>query len=76
MHSTELLKNARVTPDLRGEINWRAYMHFVNEGGGHGNDLAHWLQAEREVLIEHTMNSLPPGSVGESGKRTPRKSRS
>ena len=35
--------------DLRVEIAKRAYEIWLNEGGGHGSDLNHWLQAEREL---------------------------
>jgi hypothetical protein len=35
--------------DLRAEIETRAHEIWLNEGGGHGNDLNHWLRAEREL---------------------------
>jgi hypothetical protein len=35
--------------DLRAEIEKRAYEIWLNEGGSHGSDLDHWLQAEREL---------------------------
>jgi hypothetical protein len=35
--------------DLRAEIENRAYEIWLNEGGGPGNDLDHWLRAEREL---------------------------
>jgi DUF2934 family protein len=37
------------SPDLRIEIEKRAYEIWLNEGGGHGGDVDHWLQAEREL---------------------------
>jgi len=37
------------SPDLRSEIEKRAYEIWLNEGGGHGSDLDHWLEAEREL---------------------------
>ena len=37
-------------PDLRAEIETRAYHLWRSDGGRHGNDLNHWLQAEREIL--------------------------
>jgi len=36
-------------PDLRAEIELRAYHLWRAEGGRHGNALNHWLQAEREI---------------------------
>jgi hypothetical protein len=35
--------------DLRVEIEKRAREIWLNEGGAHGNDLDHWLRAEREL---------------------------
>jgi hypothetical protein len=40
--------NSLEFPDLRAEIARRAYEIWLNEGGAHGSDLDHWLQAERE----------------------------
>jgi hypothetical protein len=37
------------SPDLRAEIEKRAYKIWLNEGGSHGSDVDHWLQAEREL---------------------------
>ncbi len=37
--------------DLRAEVEKRAYEIWLNEGGGHGCDLDHWLRAEREVAV-------------------------
>jgi catalase len=37
-------------PDLRAEIEIRAYHHWRADGGRHGNALNHWLQAEREIM--------------------------
>jgi len=34
---------------LREQIGVRAYYIWLASGGGHGNDLQHWLQAEEEV---------------------------
>jgi hypothetical protein len=33
----------------REDIAGRAYELFLAEGGGHGRDVEHWLQAEREL---------------------------
>jgi hypothetical protein len=35
--------------DLSAEIEKRAHEIWLNEGGAHGNDLDHWLRAEREL---------------------------
>ena len=37
-------------PDLRAEIENRAYHLWRADGGRHGNALNHWLQAEREIM--------------------------
>lgn len=37
------------SPELRAEIEKRAYEIWLNEGGDHGSDLDHWLRAEREL---------------------------
>jgi hypothetical protein len=37
------------SPELRVEIEKRAYEIWLNEGGGHGGDVDHWLRAEREL---------------------------
>ena len=37
-------------PDLRLEIERRAYEIWEANGNRHGDDVAHWLQAETEVL--------------------------
>jgi hypothetical protein len=36
--------------DLRTEIESRAYDLWLADGRRDGNDLSHWLQAERELL--------------------------
>ena len=59
MRENPLLQNVIVTPNIREEVSWRAYMHFVNSGGRHGNDQAHWYQAETEVLLEHMISAIP-----------------
>ena len=35
--------------DLRVQIESRAYELWLTNGGGHGQDLENWLQAEREL---------------------------
>jgi len=37
--------------DLRAQVEKRAYEIWLNEGGGHGCDLDHWLRAERELAV-------------------------
>jgi len=37
--------------DLRAEVEKRSYEIWLNEGGGHGCDLDHWLRAERELTV-------------------------
>jgi hypothetical protein len=38
-------------PDVsHAQIELRAYELFVQEGFMHGNDVDHWLRAERELL--------------------------
>lgn len=32
------------------DIACRAYELFLREGGRHGHDLDHWLEAERQIL--------------------------
>lgn len=34
---------------IRAEIEFRAYGIFLARGGAHGDDLADWLKAEREL---------------------------
>ncbi len=48
------------SPDLRAEIEKRAYEIWLNEGGNHGSDLDHWLQAERQVT------GVPPSTEKET----------
>ena len=40
--------NSTEQPDLRRRIEIRAYEIWEAEGGCHGKELEHWLQAERE----------------------------
>ena len=43
-------------PDLRLQVERRAYEIWEAGGGGHGEDIAHWLQAETEVLEQRRQN--------------------
>ena len=47
-------------PNLRRQIETRAFEIWLASGGGHGNDVFHWLQAESEVLVERKMNRSEP----------------
>ena len=40
-------------------VEQRAYELWVATGCGHGNDIDHWLQAEREVLEGQAASSRP-----------------
>ena len=48
------------SPDLRAEIEKRAYEIWLNEGGNHGSGLDHWLQAERQLT------GVPPSTEKET----------
>ena len=37
------------TDVLHEQIGLRAYHIWLASGGGHGNDLQHWFQAEKEI---------------------------
>jgi|HubBroStandDraft_3_1064219.scaffolds.fasta_scaffold678162_1 hypothetical protein len=36
--------------DLHEQIKKRAHEIWLTKGGGHGDNIAHWLQAENEAL--------------------------
>jgi len=44
-------------PDLREQIEKRAYEIWLASGGRHGDDVIHWLQAENEVMEQHREKS-------------------
>ena len=46
---------------LRSRIAARAYALFLARGSQHGDDLADWFQAEREVLSEERPAPDPEG---------------
>ena len=58
---TQTTNNGAINPsihtNLRHEIEKRAYEFWLSAGSGHGDDVAHWLQAENEVLAERQRNS-------------------
>ena len=37
-------------PDLRGQIEMKAYEIWLADGSHHGDDRSHWFKAETEVL--------------------------
>lgn len=42
--------------NLEREVNRRAYELWEVAGGGHGDDLQHWLAAERELQARRQSN--------------------
>ncbi|OGF45450.1 MAG: hypothetical protein A2231_01380 [Candidatus Firestonebacteria bacterium RIFOXYA2_FULL_40_8] len=38
---------------IKLEAEKKAYELFEKNGRAHGNDLAHWLEAERELIRQH-----------------------
>ena len=48
--NTKPVITASKNPDLRTQIESRAYALWLADGRRDGNDLSHWLQAERELL--------------------------
>jgi hypothetical protein len=43
-------------PELRFQIENRAYEIWLSNGCNHGDDIANWLQAEHEVLDLYQKN--------------------
>ena len=43
-------------PNLHYQIEKRAHEIWLSSGCSHGNDVAHWLQAENELLAGRQMN--------------------
>lgn len=56
--STEAVKPLD-DPNLHDQIEKRAYEIWLSSGSSNGHDVAHWLQAENEVLAERQKNSNP-----------------
>lgn len=51
--ATSRAKQADTTPDsLRQRIEQKAYQIFAQRGFSHGNDLADWYEAEKQVRKE------------------------
>jgi hypothetical protein len=44
------LPETQTPVSVREQIETRAYQIWIANGGGHGSDLQHWLQAEAEIL--------------------------
>ena len=51
-------------PDLRPQIEQRAYEIWEAGGSRHGEDMANWLQAESEVLEQQQHARLGRPSTG------------
>ena len=49
-NNTKPAGSAAKNSDLRTEIESRAYALWLADGRRDGNDISHWLQAERESL--------------------------
>jgi hypothetical protein len=47
---TTTLPETQTPVSMREQIETRAYQIWIADGGDHGNDLQHWLQAESEIL--------------------------
>ncbi len=41
-------------PSLHEQITIRAYELFLEDGGGHGRHVEHWLRAEQELRASET----------------------
>jgi hypothetical protein len=48
---------AKDDSNLHNQIETRAFEIWLSSGSSHGNDVAHWFQAEKEVLAEHRNNT-------------------
>ena len=55
--------NPSTATDLRPQIKARAYELWEAEGGGNGNALGHWFQAQNEVLELETIHSKSQRSL-------------
>ncbi len=47
----------------REQIELRAYYIWLTTGGGHGNNLDHWLQAEKEITARASAVLTSPGKI-------------
>ena len=70
----DLIDQARI--HLSNQIACRAYFLYLEDGAQHGHDLAHWLQAETELLRERNdlwveQPPLSDATEKRSGKQTP-----
>ena len=62
------------------KIAERAYHKYAQKGGKHGNDLADWLEAEKEVKAEEKAKTKKPAAnaakkISQSVKKVVKKSR-
>ena len=55
--------------DLKDEIEKVAYELFERDGGQHGKDREHWLEAEEIVKARHTPGQKVPGRRSRKGAR-------
>ena len=53
----------------REEIELRAYQIYVERGGGHGQDVDDWLQAERELVEKYGKTGLKANGASEGAFR-------
>lgn len=63
LRKTPATGNPPTAADLRPQIETRAYELWEAEGGGSGNALGHWFQAQNEVLELETIRSKSQRSV-------------
>jgi len=65
-------KPADSQPDvlLRDQIELRAYHIWLAGGGGHGNDLQHWLQAEMEIVARPSAEIADSLTRSDNERRT------
>ena len=40
------------------EVARRAYLNYVNQGAQPGNDVQHWLEAEKQLLAERNLTRV------------------
>jgi hypothetical protein len=62
------------------KIAARAYQKYTQKGGKHGNDLADWLEAEKEIKAEEKAKTKKPAAkaakkTSQSVKKAVKKSR-
>ena len=50
------------TDPVHEQIQLRAYQIWLASDGGHGNDVQHWLQAEKEIRTRVSASIADPGN--------------